>query len=320
MSTAPRQPSIVSNDVDDFVQAGLYPGGTGIVEDIEYKLWDYDGKRPPDSQLAVRMIFQPTDGSNEGKLLDNLYFSVGPASDFQPSQDGGFVFAVGSSAQLRQNSNWHFFATKLRDNCGLERGKLNGPSGIKILKGTQLTLTRVDQPHRDIAEDAAAPGAPHMQGQQQRTRKPTILIPTAAVFSWDKGTAARRPAARAAAPAPTPTPAPMPAQTAAAAPVPASAPSPAPAAAPVNGSASGIPGDRDSLITEVLRELLSETPGNMLEVAKLPSAMIEKIGPAGRGIAVSARMEILKQVKDTAYIQSLAAANGWTTDGAILSL
>src|ERR1700678_624518 len=312
MST-PRPPQVLSNDPDDFVQSGLYPGGTGIIEDISYALWDYNGKQPPDSVCAVKVIFKPTDGSNEGKDVE-IFWSVGPSSEFAPSQDGGFVFGVGNATGMRNSSNWYHIGVALRDNCGMEKGKLNGPAGIKGLLGSQLTLVRKDQPTRDGMD---APPQAQGQGQGGRQNKATFLVPTAAIFTWDKpGTA--KPRAK-------PTAAAKPGPVA----VPAAAPAPTPAvatprpvmaapAAPVNGSASATV-DVDTTIAEVLAEILTETEGNAVEFTNLPNLVLNKVGPQGRGVVVKQRMEITKQVKDPSYITALAAASGWTFDCTFLA-
>jgi hypothetical protein len=307
MST-PHTPLILSNDPDDFVQSGLYPGGTGIVEDIFYALWDYNGKQPPDSVCAVKLIFKPTDGSNEGKDVE-IFWSVGPSSEFAPSQDGGFVFGVGNATGMRNSSNWYHIGVALRDNCGMEKGKLNGPAGIKALLGSTLTLVRKDQPTRDGMD---APPQAQGQGHGGRQNKATFLVPTAAVFTWDKpgtGRAKAKPAAK-------PGPVTVPAAPATPAPRPVMA-APAPAA-PVNGSASATV-DVDTTIAEVLAEILTETEGNAVEFTNLPNLVLNKVGPQGRGVVVKQRMEITKQVKDPSYITALAGAQGWTFDGTFLA-
>jgi len=306
MST-PHQPQILSNDPDDFVQSGLYPGGTGIIEDIAYALWDYNGKQPPDSVCAVKVIFKPTDGSNEGKDVE-IFWSVGPSSEFAPSQDGGFVFGVGSATGMRNSSNWYHIGVALRDNCGMEKGKLNGPAGIKALLSSQLTLVRKDQPTRDGME----PQAP-APGQGNRQNKATFLVPTAAIFIWDKPGAGKTTKVRPAAAA-------KPGPVAVPATAPATAPRPVMAApaAPVNGSASATV-DVETTIAEVLAEILTETEGNAVEFANLPNLVLNKVGPQGRGVVVKQRMEITKQVKDPSYITALAGAQGWTFDGTFLA-
>ena len=328
MTPAPRQPKLLSNEIEDFVQSGLYLGGTGIIEDIAYAYWDYNGKLPPDSEVAVKALFKPIDGSNDGKD-ETIYWSVGPAKDFAPSGDGGSVFSVGNAEGVRNSSNWYHVGKALRDNCGLEKGKLSGPAGIKVLIGTQLTIVRKDQPQREGMEKGALiPQQPGQPGQQER--KPTFLIPTSAVFPWDKSGGRRAPAqflapkpataqaTAAPAPAPISSPAPVPVvQAQPAGPQAPVAPAAPPPPIPINnGNAVA---DVHGLIGEVLGELLASN-GNVVEFAAIPMSMTEKLGPQGRGVTVPARIEIMKQVKDPVYLASLAKQRGWSFDGTYLYL
>jgi hypothetical protein len=174
MQTAPL--TRASNEVDDFVAGGIYPGGTGIIQDISYTLWDYNGTQPPNSQCAVKLMFQPTDGSNENKPVE-IYWSCGPATTIQPDP-GHAGFALGV---FHTNSNWWFVLQKLKDGCGLQRGALSAADGIRVLIGSEMTLARVDPPKRDGMPSAA----PTQPGQQQ-PRVNQILIPTRVKFAWEK--------------------------------------------------------------------------------------------------------------------------------------
>lgn len=301
----PSAPKPLSNNPDDFIAGGsLYPGGTGLIEDIAYVLWDYEGKMPPNSVVAVKCIFKPTDGSNDGKDV-LIFWSVGPSTEFVPSQDGGFIFPVGNAQGIKNSTNWFHVTAALRDTCGLEGAKLNGAAGIRCLISGQLTLVRKDQPTRDgLVPQQATPGQP--------TYKSTFLIPTSAIFPWDRqaGGRAVRPAA-AAKPGPVAVPAP------AAAPVAhAPAPVPMPTAAAPAVSNGVVPTDTSALIAEVVYEVLTQVEGNAITLKDLPKAMLDKIGPQGRGIAVPTRTAISKQIKDVAFITALAEANGWAFDPA----
>jgi hypothetical protein len=321
MSTPHRgAPVVVSNNPDDFIQGGgLYPGGRGILKEINYAFWDYNGRQPPNSSVAVKCVFSPTDGSNEGKD-ETIYWSVGPATDYQPDETGGFCFAIGTKAQIADSSNWHFVADKFVKNCGMAPAVLNGPTGIKALERSEVTLVRMDQPDRNI--DNVQQQVPVIPGQSQRKFKPTILVPTAAVFTWDRqgGTATGA--------APTSTAAAVKARAAAkknqAAEVPATAPAPAPApvqAAPAAPAVTnGTAPTGNALISEVIMEILSEADGNAVELANLSSLLTNKLGPQGRQITAKARIDIIKQVKDPAFITALAASDGFNFDGEILSV
>lgn len=312
MSTPHRgQPIVCSNDPEDFITGGgLYPGGTGIIKECNYAFWDYNGRQPPNSSVAVKCIFAPTDGSNDGKE-ETIYWSVGPATDYQPDTTGGFCFAVGSKSQIADSSNWHFVVKKFVDNCGMAKGVLNGTLGIKALEGSQVTLVRMDQPDRNL--DSQQIAAPVIPGQQQRKFKPTILIPTAAIFNWDRqgGNAAANTSTAAAVKAR----AAKNANAAAVAPPVAAPTATAPAPAPAsNGTAS------NNLIGEVIMEILSEAEGNAFEYANLPSLLTDKLGPKGRQITAKARIDAMKQVKDPAFVTGLATANGFNFDGEFISI
>lgn len=338
MSTPHRgTPVLCSNDPDDFIAGGgLYPGGTGIFKSIGYTFWDYNGTRAPNSQVAVKVTFSPTDGSNEGKDED-IFWSVGPATEYQPDQTGGFVFAIGGAAQIRDSCNWHFVDAKFKTNCGMPGGTLNGPTGIKILEGCQVTLVRQDQPDRNI-ERGPSPQGPVIPGMapKQFNNKPTILVPTHGIFPWSAGgtvagaaagsTAAKVAAAKAkrgaaAAPAAAPATAPAPAPVAAApAPVPVAAAAAAPA--PVMNGAPAPPGGAvdDATLGGLIRDLLTNAAGNAIEYKDLPMLLTEKLGAGGLQVTAPNRIAILKQVKQPDFMQGLAAAHAFTFDGEYLAV
>lgn len=306
----PAQPKLVSNEFQDFEQGGLFPGGTGNVQ-FRYVLWDYAGTMAPNSVVAVKMDFQPTDGSNEGKPLTE-YFSCGSAKDFAPSTDGGkFLWAIsGAAHQIRNNTNWHFFGEKLTKNCGLMAGWGNTPAGIAALDGTVMTLSRIDAPPRDNADGEAMPqmGAP----TGKKRYKPTILIPTRAIFPWDKNRGGAPPVVQAPAPvaqAPAPVAAPM----APVAPVPVAAP-PAPAA-PVaqTPTVPSAPGDWRGTLTATLESLLGASATSSLVI---PSSMKLIIETMGTSITAKDRVDTIAAIKVGTVITEIAAAKGWTFDAA----
>lgn len=174
-------PQLLSNSFDDFVAGGaLYPGGAGVIADIKYRLWDYEGKQAPDSACAVYVQFQPTDGSNDGKPVD-IFWSVGQSHDYQPDHTGGFIISQ-TKAGITDSCNWGFVMSKFKNTCGLEGAKINQPGvGLRALIGSELTLVRVDQPKRENLDSR-----PPEPGQQPGNKfKPTILIPTRLRGAWE---------------------------------------------------------------------------------------------------------------------------------------
>jgi len=234
-----------SNEVDDFEQGGgLYPGGSGVIQKIQYQLGDAFGKKPKDSVVEVHCLFQPSDGSNEGKP-ENIVWSAGNASDFAPDPEGGRLIALKIREQQSDNSNWANVLKRFRDNCGLEKGKLSGSTGIRALEGTEVTFTRIDQPTREgLAEDKPADG-------QQKKFKPTFLVPTKAKFPWEKG-AGRSTAAK---PTVNATPA---------------------ASAPANGNGSG------SLDLSLIIKGVVESAGGSIEFAALPKELLGVLSDVDR--------------------------------------
>lgn len=300
MSTSPVR---MSNEIEDFQGGGIYPGGTGLVREFRFCLWDYDGKQPKDSVCAAKMVFQPTDGSNEGKELIQ-YWSVGPASEFAPDgqSDDGFVVSVHARTALSESSNYAFFLKKLRETCGLPKGKLSEGRGVRALEATELTLARVDQPHRDGLGDSA----PAQPGQQ--SRKPTTLIPTRAKWGWETGaqqtqaaaatggrTAPRGSRATQATPA-------APAQTQAAAPV---------SAPPAHTNGAG-----PVTAASIIEGILSNGPANVADLPRLGLEWLTANNITDRSI----RLPLSKELKDAAAVEEMAVVNDWTLVNGVLSI
>lgn len=255
-----------SNEFEDFEEGGgLYPGGSGVIEDIKYTLWDYDGKQPKDSAVAVYCKFQPTDGSNEGKP-EEIYWSAGDASSFAPDPTGGRLVILKTRDKQSGSSNWAHVLKAFKENCGLESGKLSGPDGILALIRTECTFTRVDQPTRQgLKQDDT----------REKKFKPTFLVPTKARFPWEKG-AGKQTAAKTQAATPT---------------------SPAPATTS-NGTASAGPIDLSLIIKEVV-----ENAGGSIEFAALPKALLEKLADVDRTQRTALIKESKDVAKVTALAQ-----------------
>ena len=271
-----------SNNIDQFEEGGLYPGGTGVIEEIKYVLWDYDGKQPKDSVIAVYVKFQPTDGSNEGKPVPIYWAAGNDVKSFAPDPTGGHLVIMGAREKQSQSSNWAFVLKKFRDNCGMDASKLDSPEGILALTRTQVTFARIEQPTRDgLNEDKPATGEP-------KKFKPTVLVPTKATFPWEKGSAK--------------------ANAAKATPATAPAGSNATPASTSNGSG---PLDLSTIIQEIV-----QAQGGSIEIKSLGKLILEKLPDVDR----TERTALIKQAKDEKVIAALAEENAWTFDGKELIL
>lgn len=303
-------PQLLSNEVEDFqAGGGLYPGGTGIAEEVSYRLWDYNGTKPKDSFCSAYIRFRPIDGSNEGKVVEQ-YYSIGSSSDFVPDQTGGHLISLKGKVPT-DSTNWAFFLKTLRNNCGLEKGRLSGPIGIRAMERGVLTLVQVDQPHREGLDELPATQTQQQDGKKKY--KPKTLIPTRATFQWDPNyTNATR---NVPAPAHTQTPPqyqppqppapqyqpPVP-QTQAQAPI---APTPGmtqPMTQPMSNGTS------DHSLAGVIRALLTKNGGS-LSVSQLPALVLQELAPP---IDRMVRVNVSKESKDPAMLAAAAQANGWT--------
>lgn len=271
-----------SNNIDDFEEGGLYPGGTGVIEEIRYTLWDYDGKQPKDSVIAVYAKFQPTDGSNENKPVPIHWAAGNDVKSFAPDPTGGHLVVMGAREKQSQSSNWAFVLKRFRDNCGLEGKQLDGPDGILALARTEVTFTRVDQPTRDGLNNDDKPA-----DAKEKKFKPTVLVPTKARFPWEKG--AGRQAAKATSPATSTT-----------------------TTAPAESNGAGT-GEID--LSLLIKDIVTSAGGSM-EYAAIPKALLDKLPDVER----TKRTAIIKQAKDVKAMEALAAENGWTFDGKELIL
>jgi len=234
-----------SNNIEEFEEGGLYPGGTGVIEEIKYVLWDYDGKQPKDSVIAVYVKFQPTDGSNENKPVPIHWAAGNDVKSFAPDPTGGHLVIMGAREKQSQSSNWAYILKKFRDNCGMDTTKLDSPEGILALTRTQVTFARMDQPTREGLQDDKPAG-------EAKKFKPTVLVPTKATFPWEKG-AGKSQAAK---------------QTANA---------PAQAATTTNGAGAASAADLSLLIKDIVT-----AAGGSMEFAAIPKELLGKLADVDR--------------------------------------
>ena len=273
-----------SNNIDQFEEGGLYPGGTGVIEEIKYVLWDYDGKQPKDSVIAVYVKFQPTDGSNEGKPVPIHWAAGNDVKSFAPDPTGGHLVIMGAREKQSQSSNWAYILKKFRDNCGMDVTKVDGDNGILVLERTEVTFSRMDQPTREGLDKGDAPAG------EQKKFKPTILVPTKAKFPWEKGAGRSTVAAKSTS---TTAPVSTPATTS-------------------NGAGAGA-GTFD--LSLLIKDIVTAAGGSM-DFAAIPKELLGKLADVDR----TQRSALIKQSKDATFIESLAAENGWTFDGKELIL
>jgi len=311
------QPKMLSNAV--FVAGGIYPGGQILVKEFCFRLWDYGGTRPPNSEMAVYCLGQPLDGSNDGKDVD-IFWNCGPATDFQPVGNG--EFAVSPTREgFSDQSNWHFVFDKFVKNCGLKANMLDGQSGLRAMIGSVIQLARMPGPARSFNNQEQP-----AQGQQPR-KAAEVLVPVRVQYAWDKpGAGVPAQAAQPLAPAPAPMAAPLPVNGFPAAspavgfnpaptpmPAPMAAPAPVPMAAPAPMAAAPAPsGDPMAQILNAINAMIPAQ--GAIEVSRLWVPLIGQLPH----LTTAQRTPLLNQVKDN--IEAYAMQCGWRYDGTTMTL
>ncbi len=295
----------LSNAAEDFAQGALYPGGSGIFTDFKFAFWDYNGTQPPDSNIAVQAIFQPTDGSNENQPLP-IYWNVGPAAEYAILDNGAFLGSEHKKG-ISDACNWKQALDAFKKAGGLDDKLLNGPNGMLVMRGTEATITRVDQKERENFKDE--PAEKEGKDGKKYANKRTILVPTRCKFPWEKGGARPvavmpTPGASATANATASAPAsgaPAPGAPATANPAPGTAPGPV----AVNGTGGTFADVVDSILT---------AQGGTVEMANLPKLIVE----ASISIDRASRIQYTKMARDEAEMNKLAAERSWTYGGGML--
>lgn len=282
----------ISHEVDDFVAAAIYPGGTNVIDNARWGLWDYGGKQAPDSNCALIIDMTPIDGSNNGKPHTE-YWNVGEAAVFGPVEDGKFLEGTRHPSQ---NCNAFQFMKYLQDNCGMERGRLSVEGvGVKALIGSTITFIRVPDT-RDFSNLNS--GLDPTTGLAKvATKQKDILVASKAQFSWEaprKGTKAA---------------------TAKTTTAPATAPAtPTAASAPVNG-------DSNPLVSSIVA-ILTENDG-ALEIPLLMPKITEKLSVVA-GLSAGKRIALIKTIKgDDGAIDPdklTGLSTDWTVDEGVVAL
>jgi hypothetical protein len=228
-------------------------------------------------------MFQPTDGSNENKPLA-LFWNVGPAGDYV-ILDGGAFLGSEHKKGLSDNCNWKQVLDAFKKAGGLDDKLLNGPTGMLVMRGTEVTLTRVDQKEREGLQDDDKKDDKGKDGKEKKSFKRTILLPTRCKFPWEKGGARPVPVAVAGAAAT------------------GSTTTGAPPPLPTGGTS----------FADVVESILT-TQGGTIDIAALPKLIVD----AGVNIDRATRIQYTKLAKDDVEMNKIATEKGWTYGGGML--
>lgn len=154
--------------------------GSGLLDDINVlfkearaEMFDYNGKAT--AAPCIRITMEDDDGAEHLQ-----YFSMGKATDWQPSEDGLSVIAVGKATGIANSSNAAQLIASLV-NCGFPANKITDE--VTWLEGLRVHLSRVPAPKRG--------GLVKPPREDGRVFEDTILTVSEILqYPWDKKAAA----------------------------------------------------------------------------------------------------------------------------------
>jgi len=253
--------------------------GTGLLNDVDVKFaevrvvtWDYNGKVAVPVP-ALKLTMELDDGS-----MQDQYYSLGKATDWQPNEDGTQIVAVGKATGIANNSNSALLINSMV-NAGFPENKIT--DDVRCFEGMTAHMSRIPAPKR-----GGVVKAPREDG---RVFEDTVLVVESIIsFPWDKKAPAGKPKTTGAA-------------------KPAAA-KPAAAPVPEEGEADEV----DTRCAEVLLEILGENP-NGVGKSQLPGLALKKVAKEANKNLIVAR--IFQEAFLNAEGQPWVFANGKVTMG-----
>lgn len=255
---------------------------TGLLNDVDVKFaevrvvtWDYNGK-VPSPVPALKVTMELEDGS-----MQDQYYSLGKATDWQPNEDGTTIVAVGKATGIANNSNSALLINSLV-NAGFPENKIT--DDVRCFEGMVAHMSRIPAPKR-----GGMPKAPREDG---KVYEDTVLVAETIIsFPWDKKAPAGKP------------------KTAGAG---VAKPTTAKPAATTAASDEGEVNEVDTRCAEVLLEILGENP-NGVGKSQLPGLALKKVGKeANKNLIVT---RIFQEAFLNAEGQPWTFANGKVTMG-----
>jgi hypothetical protein len=160
MPTQTEAPKRLSMNPATFVQGGLMNDVDVEVTAARWMMFDYGGT----SAEVPALEFTLKNLDDESEETQN--WSAGAAKDFEPSDDGEYLTAVGAATGLRKSCNAAHLLESLRS-CSYDAAKLDAPASAFV--GLRMHVVRKPAPERE-----------DMEGREKKEggRKPTILVCT----------------------------------------------------------------------------------------------------------------------------------------------
>jgi hypothetical protein len=237
--------------------------GTGLLSDVDVKFaevrvvtWDYNGK-VPSLVPALKVTMELEDGQ-----MQDQYYSLGKATDWQPNEDGTQIVAVGKATGIANNSNSALLINSMV-NAGFPENKIT--NDVRCFEGITAHVARVPAPKRG--------GAPKPPREDGKVYEDTVLVvETIISFPWDKKAASTAGKPKTGAAAAT-----------------KAAPKAAPKAAAAAAAEVEDDNPIDSRCTEVLLEILGENPDGVGR-SQLPGLALKKVAKEADKNAIVTRI------------------------------
>ena len=140
--------------------------GGGLIDNVDvrwesarFAIWDYDGHGPDTPALKVDMIVGDT-----GEEATQ-YYSAGKLSDWEPSEDGTRILAVGKATKLNRGANISILLDSLVE-AGFPEEEMD--ADCTVFDGLECHMVRVPAPKR--------PGLAPKLDDKGNERVSTILV------------------------------------------------------------------------------------------------------------------------------------------------
>lgn len=268
----------------EFVSAGGFGEGVGVIREARFNQWDYNGSLPQPI-LALRLKIADAQGNDHVEQL-----SSGELRFFQPSIDGKRAVPVTQQDKLNINTNAVAFIISLMnaDTRGQFAAKLRATDDISILEGLTLYLITKEVKRAGLVSNVVA-------GQQAKAQT-QLLVQQVLGYPGEAVSGA------AGAPAATPVAAPAAATTGAVAAGPAVAASAAPAGNGAVTAAAAIPGGVDPMQAAIVLKEVVDLSGGKLMKTQIAGKVFSS--PSGKAMAVPERNAILGVVTRDDFLGS----------------
>lgn len=190
--TTKQHTGVASALPDDFVAGGLADDFDGIIREVRYCVWDYQGKVDPPvlaSRLKIERTDLPADAEEEEKWVIH-YASAGSLEFFRPAQtldegetaeEGWFAKQVGKREQLTNNTNWAQFLRSVVD-AQFPRNKF--AADVRFLEGVKGHFNRLPKDKK---------GGEFKPRDGQENKKPSDVLCITRFDGFVDGTTASKP-------------------------------------------------------------------------------------------------------------------------------